>query len=178
MRLPAVSLFSGAGGLDIGVDRAGFKTQCSIELDQHCATTLRQNSRSKVVWQVDIRVLDVTRIASTLNFLPGNLALLHGGPPCQPFSQIGKKTGISDPRGKLIFEMVRFADTLKPSAVVIEQVPNFLTADFSPKSLLKDVLAEKFRLIGYDLHAEVLDAIDYGLPQHRRRAIIVGFATC
>ena len=79
--------------MDIGVDGAGFKTQCSIELDPHCVSTLRHNSRGKVVWQVDIRVLDAFRVVSTLNTRPERLALLYGGPPCQPLSQIGKEKG-------------------------------------------------------------------------------------
>lgn len=173
MKLPAVSLFSGAGGLDIGVDQAGFATLCSVELDLHCATTLRRNSRRKIVWQVDIRVLDGSRVAAALNLKQGDLALLHGGPPCQPFSQIGKKEGMLDPRGGLVFEMVRFTDALRPSAVIIEQVPNFLNTAYSPNTLIKDVLAEEFRDIGYDFHTAFLNALDYGVPQRRRRAIIV-----
>ena len=173
MKLPAISLFSGAGGLDLGADQAGFKTHCSIELDPHCATTLRRNSRSKTVWQVDIRVLDPSRIASSLKFRQGDLTLLHGGPPCQPFSQMGKKEGVSDPRGTMVFDMVRFAEALKPSLVLIEQVPNFLRTSYSPKSFLKDVLADEFLAVGYDFHATVLDAADYGVPQRRRRAFIV-----
>ena len=110
MKPLALSLFAGAGGLDIGVDSAGFKTICSIELDAHCVSTLQQNARGKVVWQVDVRALDPMGVASSLNIKPGDLALLHGGPPCQPFSQIGKQKGIADPRGQLTFEMVRFAE--------------------------------------------------------------------
>ena len=105
MKPRAISLFAGAGGLDIGVDNAGFKTTCAIELDAHCVSTLRQNARGKIVWQVDIRALDAMRVADTLSLRPGDLALLHGGPPCQPFSQIGKKRGMSDPNGPLAFEM-------------------------------------------------------------------------
>ena len=95
-RPKALSLFAGAGGLDIGVDGAGFKTVCSIELDPHCVSTLRHNASGKTVWQVDIRALDPGRVADALG--RGELSLLHGGPPCQPFSQIGKKQGVADPR--------------------------------------------------------------------------------
>lgn len=173
MKPCAISLFAGAGGLDIGVDNAGFKTTCAIELDAHCVSTLRQNARGKIVWQVDIRALDAIRVADTLSLRSGDLALLHGGPPCQPFSQIGKKRGMSDPKGPLAFEMVRFADALRPAAIMIEQVPRFLNTIYSGSTLVKDALAEEFHAIGYDLYASVLDAVNYGVPQRRKRAMIV-----
>ena len=173
MKPLAISLFAGAGGLDIGVDHAGYKTACAIEVDTHCVSTLRRNARSKTIWQVDIRALDAIRVADALSLRPGDLALLHGGPPCQPFSQIGKREGMLDPKGPLAFEMVRFAKALRPSAVMIEQVPRFLDTAYSENALIKDVLAEEFHAIGYDLYASVLDAADYGVPQRRKRAMIV-----
>lgn len=173
MKLQALSLFAGAGGLDIGVDQAGFKTVCSIEFDPHCISTLERNARGKKVWQVDVRALDPDRVACVLGFRRGGLALLHGGPPCQPFSQIGKQKGLSDPQGLLAFEMLRFAEALKPAAVIIEQVPRFLQATFAATATIKDILSERFYAIGYDLHATVLDAVDHGVAQRRKRAIIV-----
>ncbi|MXW53279.1 MAG: DNA cytosine methyltransferase [Gammaproteobacteria bacterium] len=173
MKHPAVSLFSGAGGLDVGVDKAGFKTLCSIELDPHCVSTLRRNSRQKTVWQVDIRVLDPSRVAFSLGARRKDLALLYGGPPTQPVNQLGLKKGISHPQDHLALEMVRFAQALRPSAVLIAQAPRFLKTKYSPKALLKDVLAEEFKTIGYDLHQIVLDAVDYGIPQNRKQVFIV-----
>ena len=170
---PALSLFAGAGGLDIGVDAAGFRTVCAIELDAHCAATLRENARAKAVWHVDIRALDPAGVAEALMLKPGELRLLHGGPPCQPFSQIGKKGGIDDPRGQLAFQMVRFARALRPSAVLIEQVPRFLDAPASADMRMLDVLGEEFDRIGYRLRATIMDAADCGVPQRRKRAIIV-----
>ena len=174
MKLKALSLFAGAGGLDIGVGNAKFETVCSVELDPHCVSTLRRNARRKVVWQVDIRALDPSRVADSLNLQPGELGLLHGGPPCQPFSQIGKQRGLADPRGDLVFEMVRFADALHPKAVLIEQVPRFLSAMASDSETMEDLLREEFYKIGYDLYVETLDALQYGVAQRRKRAIIVG----
>ena len=173
MRLKAISLFAGAGGLDVGVDQAGFKTICSIEQDPHCATTLRNNAVGKTIWQVDIRALDAVGASEALGIKPGDIALLHGGPPCQPFSQIGKKGGISDPRGQLAFEMVRFAEALRPAAVMIEQVPQFLRAKATEHTMVVDVLHEAFWKIGYELRATVLDALDFQVPQKRKRAILV-----
>ena len=77
------------------------------------------------MWQVDVRALDPKGVGTAVHLQAGDLALLHGGPPCQPFSQIGKKAGINDPGGQLAFQMVRFTDELRPAAVLIEQVPKF-----------------------------------------------------
>ena len=172
MKARALSLFAGAGGFDIGVDRAGFKTVCSVELDPHCVSTLRRNGRGKTAWQVDVRALDPLRTADSLGFGVGELALLYGGPPCQPFSQIGKREGVADARGGLVFEMLRFAEALRPAAALIEQVPSFLNARISESASMKDVLAERFKRIGYDTYVEVLNAARFGVPQLRKRAII------
>lgn len=173
MKRSALSLFAGAGGLDIGVDRSGFKTCCAIELDPHCVSTLRRNAKGKTVWHVDIRALDARRVADCLNVRQGELSLLCGGPPCQPFSQIGKQRGVADPNGRLVFEMVRFAADLRPSSVLIEQVPRFVKALSSPSTTMRDALAERFSEIGYDTHTAVLDAVLYGVPQKRQRAFVV-----
>ena len=174
MKLSALSLFAGAGGMDLGIDKAGFKTAGAVEFDSHCAATLRRNARGKTVWQVDVRALDPALVGEVLGIRPGELALLHGGPPCQPFSQIGKREGLRDPRGLLVFEMVRFAAALRPAAVLIEQVPRFLRTAAAGFSGMEAALAERFRAIGYDLHAAILDARDFDVAQRRKRAILVG----
>lgn len=173
MKLPAVSLFSGAGGLDVGVDKAGFKTICSVELDPHCTATLRRNARAKTTWQVDVRVLDTSRMLSNLNIRRSDLVLLHGSPPREAAANVSKELNTSQSRDELIFEMVRFARALQPTAIMIVQGPNFLKLPHSPDSLLKDVLAEKFQEIGYDTHEAVLYAVDYSIPQRRRQVFII-----
>ena len=173
MAMTAVSLFSGGGGLDLGVDKAGFKTLCSVEIDPHCSATLRCNSRAKAIWQVDVRALDPERMMDVHGVGRGSLSLLYGGPPCQPFSQIGKRGGLNDPRGALAFEMVRFADAMRPEAALIEQVPNFFKIQTSGGERLLDVMREDFGNIGYSLYADILDASNLGLAQKRRRAIVV-----
>ena len=169
----AISLFAGAGGMDIGVDRAGFKTICAIESDPHCASTLRCNAGRKAVWQADVRAVDPTRLLQVLGIKPGGLGLLYGGPPCQPFSQIGKLGGLEDPRGALIFELVRFAQEMRPAAVLIEQVPNFLRTRTASGLYLLEVLRDEFEQLGYDLHVDVLDAQAHGIAQRRRRALLL-----
>ena len=170
---PALSLFSGAGGMDIGVDRAGFKTICSIELDVHCAATLRRNTRRKAVWQVDARALDPNRLLDSLGLKPGGLTLLHGGPPSQRLGGLGKNGNPKNPRRALIFEMVRFTQALRPTAVLIEQVPNFLRTRMGTGAWLVEALHEEFYRLGYELYPDVLDAGHFGVAQNRKRGVIV-----
>ena len=169
----ALSLFSGAGGLDLGVDKAGFKTICSIDSDVHCAATLRHNSRRKAIWQVDVRAVSPKQLLGIFGIRASDIALLYGGPPCQPFSQIGKQQGLKDSRGSLIFEIVRFARVLRPTAILVEQVPTFLKARFASGELLLERLSRDFLDLDYDLHVDVLNTISYGVAQVRRRAILV-----
>lgn len=169
----ALSLFSGAGGLDIGVDRGGFKTICSIESDVHCAATLRRNARKKAIWNIDVRAVCPRLALDALGVKRGDIGLLYGGPPCQPFSQIGKRAGLADVRGALVFEVARFAKGMRPKAVIIEQVPTFLSACLASGKPLIEELSEAFEDLGYDLYANILNTADYGVAQLRRRAIIV-----
>ena len=172
-RFPSISLFSGAGGMDIGVDQAGFKTLCSIEFDAPCVSTLRRNARRKTVWQVDARALDPARLLEIFGLEQGALALLHGGPPCQPFSQIGNRKGTRDPRGTLVFEMVRLTEKLRPAAVMIEQVPYFARAAAPDGEPIVNGLQEGFHALGYDLHIDILNASDFEVAQLRKRIVIV-----
>ena len=114
----------------------------------------------------------------------GAVSLLFGEPPCQPFSQMGKQNGIADPDGQLVFEMVRFAEALRPTVVLIEQVPRFLNAPYSPAERIRDVLAERFAHIRYDLYADILNAstvagavvpIPSGQPQRSPRVSYASF---
>lgn len=170
----AISLFSGGGGLDCGVEEAGFNNICSIEIDPNCAETLRKNSgSSKKVWNVDVRAISPVGLAASLGIGIGDLELLHGGPPCQSFSQIGKRAELCDERGLLAFEMIRFAQEIRPKAVLIEQVGNFLKAKFSDSLTVVDEFRRRFDEIGYTLESKLLDASRFGVAQKRQRAILV-----
>jgi DNA (cytosine-5)-methyltransferase 1 len=175
----AVSLFSGAGGLDIGLREAGFSVQAALEKDEHCCSTLRHNidreGFSTRVIEEDIREVDPSSLRDSLGLRKGELDLLAGGPPCQSFSQIGKQKGIGDERGLLLFEMPRFAEAFEPRAVLVEQVKGLTTAPDSAGSrggVLAD-LVEDFKDLGYFVSARVLNAADYGVPQARQRLFIV-----
>ena len=101
-QLNAISLFSGAGGMDIGVQQAGFNILSCLELDKNCCATLRENisreGRNTVVYEGDIKEYSPEQILDDLGYRPGEIDLLFGGPPCQAFSQIGKQQSLSDDR--------------------------------------------------------------------------------
>ena len=164
--MKAISLFSGAGGLDLGLTEAGVSTLACVEIDPHCLNTLERNTDAKI-FGADIRLLDPHVILNSLGI--STIDILHGGPPCQPFSQIGKRNGTSHQDGLLIFEFLKWVKELQPSMFVIEQV----------KGVLRhyDVMAELFTssdLRGYHIDYNIFNAADFGIPQVRNRVIIVG----
>lgn len=175
----ALSLFSGAGGMDIGVKQAGFDVKACIELDKHCCSTLRHNLERQhaqtTVVEGDIRSFDPLQLAHDLRIEPGTLDLLFGGPPCQAFSQIGKQKALNDDRGVLLFQMTRFAEALRPKAILIEQVKGLLSAKDSRgiRGGVLELLLKRLTELGYVPKWTVLNAADYGVPQKRQRLFIV-----
>jgi DNA (cytosine-5)-methyltransferase 1 len=175
----ALSLFSGAGGLDIGIRKAGFQVLACIERDPFCCETLRANFvRENLATQVieqDIRNLEPEQLLEAVQLQPGELDLLFGGPPCQAFSQIGKRLSIQDERGMLLFEMPRFARVLRPRMILIEQVKGLLNAQDhnGVAGGVLNMLIDNFNQIGYQVHWKTLLAADYGVPQLRQRVFIV-----
>lgn len=176
-KLTALSLFSGGGGMDIGVLQAGFDVKASIEIDPFCCETLRyavekEKRKTKVIEQ-DIRTINPLELKEQLK-LEG-LDLLFGGPPCQAFSQIGKRQCLDDERGMLLFEMVRFAKALNPKAILIEQVKGLLNApteDGEVGGVFKRLLSQLEEL-DYVPKWKIIVAADYGVPQMRQRVFIV-----
>jgi DNA (cytosine-5)-methyltransferase 1 len=177
--MSAVSLFSGAGGMDIGIQQAGFNILACVENDPYCCETLRVNvqreGRDTLIAEEDIRKIDPLQVLDILRIEPGDLDLLCGGPPCQAFSQIGKRLSLNDERGMLLFEMTRFAKVLRPKAILIEQVKGLLNAldhDGRPGGVF-EMLLNELRDLGYVSKWKVVHAVDYGVPQMRQRVFIV-----
>ncbi|MFL5897942.1 MAG: DNA cytosine methyltransferase [Solirubrobacterales bacterium] len=179
--LRAVSLFSGAGGMDVGVSAASFEILACLEIDPHCCDTLRANaerlSGPKII-EGDIRAVDPNALMGELNLEPGDLDLLCGGPPCQSFSQIGKRGSLCDDRGLLVFEMVRFAAALRPKAILMEQVKGLKTAKdlLDKRGGVFERLLDSFAEIGYSVSWRVLNSAAYGVPQTRERLFIVALS--
>ena len=162
-----LSLFSGGGGLDLGFDRSGFEHVASYDILKISGDAISSNRPD---WQVfSGNDGNVTRI--DWREYRGQVDLLHGGPPCQPFSIAGRRNGQFDGRD-MFPEFLRAVGAVAPKAFVIENVLGFLSQKFAAyrEALLRDLSNE------YDLATFILSAKDFGVPQDRRRAIIVGWS--
>lgn len=179
MKRVAVSLFSGAGGMDIGVSEAGFEMLAHVEMDPFCCETLRHATSKKEhpakVIETDVRAVEPSDLMEELGLIPGELDLLCGGPPCQSFSQIGKQGALKDERGLLLFQMVRFAEALRPKAIFIEQVTGLLSArdKRGHRGEVLQMLLSDLERLGYVPKWKVVNAADHGVPQLRKRVFVV-----
>jgi DNA (cytosine-5)-methyltransferase 1 len=178
-QMTALSLFSGAGGMDVGIKQADFEVLACVEVDPHCCETLRvaatREKRKTLILEDDIRTVEPENLMEYLGLKAGELDLLCGGPPCQAFSQIGKRQALEDERGMLLFEMVRFAKVFRPKAILIEQVKGLLTAQ-TPDGKVGGVfekLLDDLQDLDYVPKWKVILAADYGVPQLRQRVFIV-----
>ena len=159
-----VSLFSGGGGLDLGFQRAGFKIIYALDNNKNAVNTYRKNIGDH------IKCADITKIE--LSEIP-KADVIIGGPPCQSFSLAGKRN-VEDSRGQLIWSYFRILEYVKPRAFVFENVIGLLSARTSGGEKVVDQLKEAFSRIGYTIELKVLNAVDYGIPQRRKRVFIVG----
>ena len=176
-KLPALSLFSGAGGLDLGLERAhhgkaNFVSKCAVEYDADCCKTLAHNygSRLKVIHD-DIRNVKPIELVEKLGLQNGILPLLIGGPPCQAFSQAGKQNATNDPRGNLIYDFLRFVEEIQPVYFVMENV--FGLRGVENGNLMRSII-ERMDALGYNVNHKLLHAVDYGAAQLRRRFFFIG----
>lgn len=165
--LRSLSLFSGGGGLDLGFDRAGYQHVASYELLPFAGETLRLNRPDWKVFSGSDG--DVTSVDWTPYH--GKVDVVHGGPPCQPFSTAGRQRGSADPRD-MIPQFVRCVNVVQPQAFVAENVPGLTSAKF--KTYLEETLFGPLR-DQYHIQMFVLNAASFGVPQVRRRVIFVGF---
>jgi len=166
----AIDLFSGAGGLTLGLRQAHFKVVGAVEIDDLAAETYRTNFPGVRLWEMDIRELTVARVLRELRLRPGQLGLLAGCPPCQGFSTLRSLNGhraVDDDRNDLVLQFDRFVRGLRPRAVMLENVPGLAT---DPR--LADLVAS-LKAMGYTVTTGVLDASKFGVPQRRRRMILV-----
>lgn len=178
---PCISLFTGAGGFDIGVERAGFCVLAQHEWDESCCHTLIHNRpaffRHAALIQGDIRITPTSMILGAAGLRVGETALVIGGPPCQGFSTSNVhawKNGYDD-RNDLVFQYLRFIDEARPRHFSFENVPGFLHF----KGLIDGMTyVETFMRAAYDSYYELVyglvDAVEYGVPQHRVRFICMG----
>lgn len=165
--LTCLSLFSGGGGLDLGVDRAGFQHLGSYELIPICGNTLKQNKPKWCIHngpeQGNVATIDWTSYQHKVD-------LLHGGPPCQPFSVAGGQDGYNDERN-MWGEFIRAIHSIQPKVFVAENVLGLMMPKF--KGFVQSQILD--HLSNYKVYIFELNAADFGVPQMRRRVFFVGF---
>lgn len=179
--LTAFSLFAGAGGLDLGVEQAGYEVIYAIENDPQAVETLNLNRGRFFPSLPETEPLDITevepkKLMKRLDLRKGDVDLLVGGPPCVAFSKSGfhleyKRQG-RDPKASLLDDYLRFVQALRPAAFLMENV--FGLAYRNQSAAFFNRLKEGISDLGYSLSYEVLNAADHGVPQNRQRLFLIG----
>ncbi|MGB3696269.1 MAG: DNA cytosine methyltransferase [Gordonia sp. (in: high G+C Gram-positive bacteria)] len=203
-KLTTVSLFSGAGGLDAGLDAVGeFDLLACVEVDPSFCDTLSHNrdrglfgsDRTEVIC-ADLSKLDPFELMDRLGLAPGQLDVLVGGPPCQSFSTAGRRGTVEDPRGLLLWDFLRFVDALKPRYFLMENVRGLisaalrhrpiaerperggppLAADEVPGSVMDSWISDLLKIDSAAYRADLFEvnSVNYGAPQLRERVLIFG----
>lgn len=171
MTATAIDLFAGCGGFSVGVIAAGFKVVAGIDHYPRCIWTYDHNHEeygSRAI-RMDLKKAHGSEILSQAGV--ESVDLVCGGPPCQSFSIRGKREGLKDVRGTLVFDFARLVDEIKPRAFIFENVANLASKAMKP---VLDSLLEKFKDSGYKCSHKILLAADFGIAQNRRRLFIVG----
>lgn len=166
-----IELFAGAGGLALGLEKAGFTTLGLIEFDKFACDTLRSNRPEWNILENDIAEISCLDLETFFNIKRGDLDLLSGGAPCQAFSYAGKKLGLEDTRGTLFYHYGVFLEKLQPKVFLFENVRGLVSHDSGKTyKIMKNV----FKEAGYTVKEKVLNAWNYGVPQKRERLIVIG----
>ena len=161
-----LDLFCGAGGLSWGFRMLGFDMCWGLDYWNPAVDTFRANHPKTKVYQVDITKVDNSRLREWFK----GVSVIVGGPPCQGFSTAGKRA-LDDPRNELVKEFLRVVRVLLPDAFVMENVEGFTNFN---KGVLVLELIEEFEKLNYGLTYGVLDAVNYGVPQRRKRFFFIG----
>ncbi len=166
-QLTAIDLFSGAGGLTVGLKRAGFRVVAAVEVDEEIAATYRKNHPEVKLIVKDIRKVTGKEILKLTGLK--KIDLVAGCPPCQGFSKLTDKHHRDDARNQLVVEMARLVEELRPTACMMENVPGLAQRGLSLLGKFED----KARSLGYLINRGVLQMADYGVPQSRRRLVLL-----
>ena len=167
----SIELFAGAGGLALGIEKAGFDTIGLIEIDKDASDTLKCNRPEWRVINEDIANISSLDLKEYFNVSDGELDLLSGGAPCQSFSYAGKRLGLEDARGTLFYHYAKFLEKLQPKMFLFKNVKGLLTHDHGRTY---KIITDIFENTGYIIQKKVLNAWDYGVAQKRERLITVG----
>ncbi|MFR9146713.1 MAG: DNA cytosine methyltransferase [Mediterraneibacter sp.] len=170
--MKVLDVFSGAGGFSLGFQLAGYDIIGAIEIDKWAAETFQRNHPSAKVLIGDIVTFSDEYLKKVYKERPD---VIVGGPPCQGFSVCNKNAGDpKDPRNSLFTEFLRTVKVFEPSVVVMENVPNIIKAKTNSGEKVIDIIIQELKEIGYYIKFDVLSASDYGVPQKRKRLILVG----
>jgi len=175
--LTALSLFSGGGGLDLGLSAAGFTVKCSSDIDSFSCKTLMLNNGKKSFYKhacsitADIRTVSASDLLEEANLSTDDISIVIGGPPCQAFSVFGQRKGMQDPRGNLVWEYQRILQEVQPEAFVFENVAGLKSIHNG--ELYKTIL-EQLGDCGYVVSAHSYQMADFGIPQFRDRLFFIG----
>ena len=172
----AISFFSGAGGMDAGFHLAGFDVRLAVEIDPSCCDTLRHNLKHTKIVNEDINKLSSEEICEMSDLKSGQIDCVFGGPPCQSFSLAGRREGLNDERGLLVFRFIELVRELRPKTFVLENVKGMVNWQGGVvlqevERMLKEPLPTGEK---YQVQHSVLNAADFGVPQNRERVFIVG----
>lgn len=168
MELTAIDLFAGGGGLTVGLTEAGFRVVGAVEVEQQAYSVYKANHPEVRCLKQDIRTVSGEDLLAETGV--EDIDLLAGCPPCQGFTSLTAKYRKEDPRNELIFQMSRLANELKPKAIMMENVPGLMQKGAPLYRKLKAALKN----LGYHLTEGVLQVADYGVPQMRRRLVMLG----
>lgn len=164
-KINILSLFSGAGGLDLGFEKAGFNVAIANEFDKNIWDTFKINHPKTKLIEGDIRNLKLEEIDIEIDGI-------IGGPPCQSWSEAGSMKGINDDRGKLFYEYIRILKGLKPKFFLAENVSGMLADRHS--DAVKNIIS-MFKECGYNVTLTLVNAKDYGVAEERKRVFYIGF---
>lgn len=168
MTLTAIDIFAGGGGLTVGLQRAGFNVVAAVEIEQHAYATYKANHPEVRCFRQDIQTVTGADLLDAAGV--EQIDLLAGCPPCQGFTSLTAKYRREDPRNDLIFEMSRLAEEIRPRAIMVENVPGLMHKGAAQYTSLKNRLVA----LGYCLTEDVLQVADFGVPQFRRRLVLLG----
>ena len=166
-KLRVADLFAGVGGLSQGFISKGFDIEFAIEHNKEIAYSYKLNHPKTVVYDEDISKIDL----KLLKEKHPQIDVIVGGPPCQGFSQKGKRLSIDDERNYLFKKFIDTVEIFKPKYFVLENVPNILT---TANGFFKDEIIKGFEKLGYKVNSSTLNASDFGVPQNRKRAFFIG----